>query len=792
MNESEERLQELLERLEAGEPLENIPAQEAELLAMATALQHVDYPELDEETAVVQRANLQRLIQQYPQKRTASTGIIARLLHWWQMQTTARRSVVVALSAAMLVLLAWGLSGLFNPAETPAPAVIEAGNSDGQPVAQISEEDAGLPADTESDTAAAVDEPDNAIYIPILSTSLDFRPETAVLDDIRGFVEIQTEGGEWTAVTRAATLSAGEQIRTGALSQASLTFYDGSQATLGPNTELSLDSLDAQKPDDGFRTIVMTQRLGSSEHHVQFRHDGGSRYEVMSPNGTGIARGTIFQVQVTEEGYAQYAVSEGRVDVTGADTTVSVAPGQVSAIPAGEAPSQPTFRILGRGRVTQIGPEWVIGGQTFQTDENTIIVGDPQLGDWVRVEGHLLPDGGRLADRITLLRRDNTNRFTLTGEVEAIGDDSWVIAGQTIAIDEETHIEEGIVVGSRVRVRGLIQDDGVLLAKRIRLLDEQPGMPFEFIGVVETIGEPWLISGVAIATDADTEIEEGIVVGDLVKVEGWILEGGSWLADEIKLAEVDENRFEFTGAVESIDPWLVAGIPFETNEWTEIEDGIAIGDMVKVEGVILEDGSWVAEEIKLLDEADHLTFEFYGVVDDIDPWIVSGIPLSVTAVTEIDEGIDVGDLVKVTITILPDGSWVVEQIALINDGGEGEGCFSVTAVVISFSDDQLEVGGWPIFQLGEDVTIEGEITEGSVIVIYACIGEDGQLTVLGIIVLTNPPAIPPTPPPAPPPGEDAGKVTLCHNRDHNPHTITVAQSAVPAHLNHGDTLGPCP
>ena len=35
------------------------------------------------------------------------------------------------------------------------------------------------------------------------------------------------------------------------------------------------------------------------------------------------------------------------------------------------------------------------------------------------------------------------------------------------------------------------------------------------------------------------------------------------------------------------------------------------------------------------------------------------------------------------------------------------------------------------------------------------------------------------------------KVTLCHNVDHNPHTITVAQSAVAAHLAHGDSLTPC-
>ena len=41
----------------------------------------------------------------------------------------------------------------------------------------------------------------------------------------------------------------------------------------------------------------------------------------------------------------------------------------------------------------------------------------------------------------------------------------------------------------------------------------------------------------------------------------------------------------------------------------------------------------------------------------------------------------------------------------------------------------------------------------------------------------------------------AGKVTICHHTGSkkNPfHTITVSANAVPAHLRHGDTIGPCP
>ena len=37
-------------------------------------------------------------------------------------------------------------------------------------------------------------------------------------------------------------------------------------------------------------------------------------------------------------------------------------------------------------------------------------------------------------------------------------------------------------------------------------------------------------------------------------------------------------------------------------------------------------------------------------------------------------------------------------------------------------------------------------------------------------------------------GPDYGKVVICHKGK----TITVDNSAVPAHLAHGDTVGPCP
>ncbi len=798
MNELEERLQERLERLEAGEPLADcladLPENEAVLLTLAVALPE-NTPALSEETAVSQRAALQRLAQQNkPRLADRQPGIITRVLAWWQAQAMPQqRAMVTAVISVLLVIVVVGLGRSFVPdATVTSPQIAGTEEESEQVIAAVDEPDTGSESAAAPDAVPAAEESGESVYIPLVSFPLDINPATAVLDDIQGFVEVQDEGGEWTAVSQAATLTAGQRLRTGTFSRVSLAFYDGSQAQIGPDSELSLDTVDAQRPADGFRTVVMTQWLGQSEHHVQFRHDGGSRYEVKSPYGSGIARGTVFRVQVADDARASYSVTEGRVDVTGADSTVSVTPGKISTIAAEEPPTDPAFLVIGEGEVSQIGAEWIVGGQTFQTDDRTIVVGEPQIGDWVRVEGHLLPDGTRLADRITLLSQSLANQFTITGQVGAIDAAAWTVAGQTIDVDADTDIEAGIAVGDVVQVDGLIQEDGSLLAERIRLVEVSAGLPFEFTGVVQAIAaDAWTISGVSVAVDADTEIKGEIAVGDVVKVEGWIDEDGIWLAHEIKLVGAEESTFEISGNVDSIDPWSVAGISFEIDDWTEIEEGIAVGDLVKVEGRILPDGTWVADEIKLLDEDDQLTFEFYGTVGSTDPWVVSGIDLPVTGETAVDPGIMVGDLVKVTVTILPDGSWQVVSIVLVNSAGDDAGCFSVTAVVRSFSDGQLTVDDWPVFQLGDDVELDGQIEPGSIITIYACVDETGKLVILDIIILFTPSEDTPAPPPLP--GETGAKVTLCHKPDSkNPHTITVDQSAVQAHLNHGDTLGACP
>jgi hypothetical protein len=512
-------------------------------------------------------------------------------------------------------------------------------------------------------TSDASSESPYIVFLPNVSSPLS--SQSAKLQDIRGVVEIQTDDDTSTLVSESQVIKAGQRVRTGALSSASLTFFDGSTAYLGPNTEVSVDHL-GRDPTDGSRIVELTQWVGETDHDVTPAYGDNGRYEVHTPSGTGEAMGTSFQVLVTSALFTRFSVDTGVVMVTNLNITVVVLPGQLTTIPVDQPPSEPVFRITGEGEVVQTGTTWTIAGQDFETHDGTVVIGNPQVGDWVSVDGHLLPDGTRVADRIVLLHRSPEDRFTITGQVVAIEDTAWTVAGQIIAVNEETDIDEGIVIEDLVRVEGVIQQEGTLLAERIRLIEQEPGLPFQFIGVVQDIGgEHWTISGNAITVNADTELDAGLASGDVVEVQGWILDDESWLARSIKRVEDEDRRFEFTGYVESIDPWRVSGIAFETRAWTEIDAGIEIGDQVRVKGQILADGTWVASEVERFDDDDGALYVvFVGTVTGRDPWVVGGIPLVTDDDTVIDDGrvsggnVRIGDLVRVRARILTELGWL--------------------------------------------------------------------------------------------------------------------------------------
>ena len=568
--------------------------------------------------------------------------------------------------------------------------------------------------------------------------------QSALLVDLKGVVEIRTGDGDWLIAQVGQTLQAGQRLRTGALSSAGLVFYDGSQAQFGEQAEVEVKKLDASTT--GTRTIQLMQISGESQHIVAQSSDAASSYEVNTPSGNGSAKGTVFTVMVIPKQFSRFWVDEGVVEVIHRDITVSVSAGQITTVPQWDVPSVPYYRVSGEGEVTQTGGTWVVAGQSFITGATTVVWGNPENTDWVRIEGHFLTNGSRFADQIVLLRRAVENQFTFSGAIENIGGKNWTISGRTVRVNQATLLFPGLVVGDKVRVTGRIATDGTFSALQISLLDEV--QRFHITGVVESQEQlGWRVSGINLTVDSSTIVAGDIQVGDVVVVDGRIELPDQRIATSIKKAAPNENRFEFNGTVQKMDPWVVSGVSFNTAERSEIEEGIKIQDQVRVIGTVQSDGAWVADKIEKVIIEPKQRFSFISPIISIQPWQIGGVTIVVTSQTKIKGNFIPGELAQVSGWILPDGVWEVDEIK--RTGWHlGWGCLKARSVVLTVNDSDVALLNGISFDR-VSVPVAGEIKEASVVVYQYCLDrytKKGkvsnviflyQLDALPVIIISN-------------------------------------------------------
>lgn len=255
-----------------------------------------------------------------------------------------------------------------------------------------------------------------------------------------------------------------------------------------------------------------------------------------------------------------------------------------------------------------------------------------------------------------------------------------------------------------------------------------------------------------------------------------------------------ETTFVIAGVLESTDPWMVTGNTFAVRESTRIDESLEVGSAVQVKGFILEDGTWLTSAIEqaATEEQPAPTITLIGKTESIDPWVVNGITLNVTSDTLISEGITAEMIVRVEILLLEDGTWEVISIVPLGDFTDVPGCATVAATVVHVDENEMQLAGWPVITLDEEVKIEidgggeGTLNTNQSVLVVVCSAEDGQIMITHIIILESNEGKPPS---------DSGgeKVLICHKPNNNGgHTLSIAPAAVPAHLAHGDTLGSCP
>ena len=145
--------------------------------------------------------------------------------------------------------------------------------------------------------------------------------------------------GGWKPLLPGDPLEAGQSIRTGHHSAASLTFANDSQTLVRANSELTIRSLEASA--DGSLRIELSQPEGQTTHHVTSLKGTDGAFLVQTPSGTSSVQGTVFSVSVAESGESDVAVSEGRVVVSSSGEDVVLQAGQTTRTAAGQPPAAP-------------------------------------------------------------------------------------------------------------------------------------------------------------------------------------------------------------------------------------------------------------------------------------------------------------------------------------------------------------------------------------------------------------------------------------------------------------------
>ncbi|MEZ4866562.1 MAG: DUF5666 domain-containing protein [Caldilineaceae bacterium] len=313
--------------------------------------------------------------------------------------------------------------------------------------------------------------------------------------------------------------------------------------------------------------------------------------------------------------------------------------------------------------------DWRVSGLPVQVTEQSEITQDlgPLLpGAWVAITGKANAEGVLVAEQVQVIPTQLFHK--LIGPLTSLNDTQVVVDGIAIDLDQEVKIEGNPTPGTRVMVKALLREDGLLAAVLIEPTDTTPDQPGEpglvvnFVGRVDALPEmgligDWTIAGRTVHVVANTVIEQHkgqVRVGAYVKVEALLGDAGSLTALEIHVKKGhghhDGFMTEFRGTVEAlpeggslIGEWTVDGIKVLVSEMTQIKSHgqpIQVGDQVEVEGWRQSDGSVKAKEIELrgaLVEPVHFVGAIEALPTDtlIGDWMIDGRTVAVTETTQL-------------------------------------------------------------------------------------------------------------------------------------------------------------
>ncbi|MDX1607548.1 MAG: DUF5666 domain-containing protein, partial [Candidatus Competibacterales bacterium] len=281
-----------------------------------------------------------------------------------------------------------------------------------------------------------------------------------------------------------------------------------------------------------------------------------------------------------------------------------------------------------RGEVSGFGSV-IVDGEAFATDSASFEI-DGQAGSEAALEVGMIVTLEVDADgNLQVLEFDST----LTGPVEAIGENSLTVAGQTVLVDALTTFEQGdledVQHNARVRISAYAETAETLRASFVGAADSAQTDLQGRVAALDTAAQRFRLGAATVdySQAGEFAVADDLRNGDLVAVSGEY-DADSRLLTAQSLAMLDRvptrqagRQLEWSGLVSNpgdggfqLDDLIVrfdADARFERGD----ADDLAAGSKVTVSGAFAPDGVLEAEQIRL---QPAVTVEFEAQVESVD------------------------------------------------------------------------------------------------------------------------------------------------------------------------------
>ncbi len=362
-----------------------------------------------------------------------------------------------------------------------------------------------------------------------------------------------------------------------------------------------------------------------------------------------------------------------------------------------------TGSITGFGSVHVNGVHYVTTGATITLDDNPGAESDLRVGQVVRIEGRIEQDGvNGTATRVIF---DDE----VEGPVQSIDlvNSRLVVLGRTVQVSTQTSFDdsisprslEGVAVGDRIEVSGLVATTGVVEATRIERKTAQSSVEVKgTISSLDTNARSFLLSQLTVsyASAQLNGFDSGQPAsGDRVEAFGTVDGNGVLVATRLEKESGEsagntDEQADYEGLITSFvsaSDFSVAGQRVTTTASTAYEGGtasnLALDVPVEVEGRFDASGVIVATKVQFRRVSDT---EFSGRVDSVNAagnsLVVFGVTIRVNSLTRFEDhsGADVQRFSLANVAV---GDYV--EVDAYNDGS------SLVATKLERDDDQGEV-----------------------------------------------------------------------------------------------------